>query len=342
MKQRVLISLVFLLVSGCAHGPFRVVMHGDLTTHTPPENTASRLTSWTLPGMPTDGPAVAVIDIDGLLVNQNMSGFGSLGENPVALFREKLEAAAANPEIRAVVLRIDSPGGGVTATDIMRRDLVAFKRKRGVPVVACFMDVATGGAYYIATAADTILAHPTTLTGGIGVILNVYNLEDALGQYNVVPIPVKAGKKIDMATPVRSMDKAERDLLERIAREFHERFKQEVWQSRPQSAATADAFDGRVFTASDAQRMGLVDGIGYLDDALQAARELAGFPPACRVVMFRRSNDRAFTHYDTTPNVPLQNSLLPLNVPGLDRSTLPTFLYLWQADPSYVTRGGAR
>ena len=342
MKQRVLIGLVFVFAGGCAHGPFRVVMRGDLTTHTPTEHTASRLTGGTLPGMAAAGPAVAVIDIDGLLVNQNMSGFGSLGENPVALFREKLEAAAANPEIQAVVLRIHSPGGGVTATDIMRRDLVAFRRMRGVPIVACLMDVATGGAYYIATAADTILAHPTTITGGIGVILNVYNLEDTLGQYNVVPIPVKAGGKIDMATPVRSMEKDERDLLEQIAREFHQRFQQAVRQARPQLTATAEAFDGRVFTASQAQQMGLVDGIGYLDDALQAARALTNCPSACRVVMFRRSNDRAFTLYDTTPNVPLQNSLLPLNVPGLDRSALPTFLYLWQADPSYVTRGGAR
>jgi protease-4 len=221
----------------------------------------------------------------------------------------------------------------------MRRDLASFKQLRGVPVVACLMDVAAGGAYYIATEADAIIAHPTTIVGGIGVILNVYNLEDALGQYNVVPIPVKSGEKIDMATPVRSMKQEERDILEGIARQFHERFKNCVQRTRPQVAAAAD-FDGRVFTATDALRKGFVDGIGYMDDALRAARELAGCPQTNRVVVFRRCNDRAFTHYDTTPNIPLQNSWLPINLPGLDRSALPTFLYLWQADPSYVTTQG--
>ena len=342
MKRVAWFGLVLFLVSGCSHRPFSVVMQGDIKTRTPPDNTASPLVSQSLPGTAQYGPGVAVIDVDGLLVNKNLSGFGSLGENPVALFREKLEAAAADPDIRALVLRIHSPGGGVTATNIMRRDLERFKQLRGVPVVACLMDVAAGGAYYLATAADMIIAHPTTITGGIGVILNVYNLEDAMAQYNILPIPIKAGEKIDMATPVRSMKAEERKILERIAQEFHERFRDAVQHSRPQTVAAAAAWDGRVFTAGEALQIGLIDGIGYMDDALQSAREFGGCTDSYRVVMFRRSNDRAFTHYDSTPNVPLQSSLLPLNVPGLDRSALPTFLYLWQADPSYVTTRGAR
>ena len=317
-------------------------MTGDVTVRMPPENKASNLCSRRVGGSPTCGVRVAIVDVDGLLVDQNLRGYGSLGENPVALFREKLNAIEADPSVQAAVLRIDSPGGGVTACDIMRRDLVAFKARRDIPVVACLMDVATGGAYYLATAADTIIAHPTTITGGVGVILNLYNLEDSLGQFNVVPLPVKSGTKIDIASPIRAMDPEEREMLQRIAREFHERFKQEVNRSRPHHTATGEDFDGRVFTAGQAREKQLVDGIGYLDDAVAAARQSAVLPEMCGIVMYRRCNDRAMTAYDVTPNVPLQNSLLPLNIPGLDRSSLPRFLYLWQPDPSLTTANGMR
>jgi protease-4 len=204
------------------------------------------------------------------------------------------------------------------------------------------MDVGAGGAYYLATAADSMIAHPTSLTGGVGVILNIYNLEDALGQFNVIPIPIRSGEKIDLASPVRTMQQDERELLEGIAREFHDRFKRDLIASRPHLRATDVDLDGRVFTASQAFEKRLIDGIGYLDDALAAARQAACLSPSCPVVMFRRCNDRALTQYDITPNIPLQNSLLPINVPGLDRSALPTFLYLWQPDPSLVTTAGAR
>ncbi len=108
------------------------------------------------------GPAIAVIDVDGILLNMDMTGPASAGENPVSLFRERLDAAAADPCTRAVVVRINSPGGGVTASDIMRHDLEQFKNNTRFPVVACLMDIGAGGGYYVATAADQIVAHPTT------------------------------------------------------------------------------------------------------------------------------------------------------------------------------------
>ena len=131
------------------------------------------------------GPAVAEIDVDGILLNMDMTGPGSAGENPVSLFRERLDAAAADPCTRAVVVRINTYGGGVTACDMMRHDLEMFKNRTGVPVVACLLDTGAGGGYYIATAADQIVATPTTITGGIGVILNLYNIEDFLTKNDV-------------------------------------------------------------------------------------------------------------------------------------------------------------
>jgi protease IV len=343
-KWRVLavVSVLLAVVPGCLQRPLQMKLQGEVTAKTPPDNTASRLQRRILPHTGPRGPAVAVIELDGLLVNRNLSGFGSLGENPVALFREKLNAATNDPDIQALVLRVNSPGGGVAAVDMMRQDLHRFRECRGIPVIACLMDLGTAGAYYVATEADTIVAHPTSVTGGIGVILNAYNLEDTLGQFNVVPLPIKAGEKIDMPSVARSLDPDERVILEEIAEEFHERFREQVSRTRPGLRATADDFDGRVFSARRAQQLGLVDHIGYIDDALQMARQAAGLAEGSRVVMYRRTNDRAFTPYDTTPNVPLQNSMLPLSIPGLDRSTLPTFLYLWQPDPSYLTSVGGK
>ena len=117
-----------------------------------------------------------------------------------------------------------------------------------------------------------------------------------------------------------------RQILQKATDEFHQRFRQVVTQARPGiNAADSELFDGRIFTAQQALQHHLIDRIGYLDDAIAAARELAHVEPV-RVVLYHRCNDRAHSAYAVTPNVPLQNTMLPVNVPGLDRSRLPTFL----------------
>ncbi len=124
--------------------------------------------------MVQSGPTrVAIIDVDGLILNTPFVGPLSCGENPVALFREKLDAVARDKCVKAVVLRINSPGGGVAACISMRHDLERFKACTKLPVVACLMDTAAGGAYYLASGADQIVAGPATVTGGVGVILNL-------------------------------------------------------------------------------------------------------------------------------------------------------------------------
>lgn len=297
--------------------------------------------------MPVSGPCtgkeakIAIVDVDGLLLNMDMTGLYSLGENPVSLFREKLDAIAADPCVAAVVVRINSPGGGVTATDILWRDLQAFRANTRRPVVACLMDVGAGGAYYLATASDGIVAHPTSVTGGIGVILNRYNLSGAIGYFSLQALPIKSGKHIDLGNEVLQEPSPERrKLLQAMADEFHQRFRQVVTQARPSiNVANSELFDGRVFTAQQALQHQLIDRIGYLDDAIAMARELAHVDTG-RVVLYHRCNDRAYSAYAVTPNVPLQNTMLPISVPGLDRSRLPTFLYMWQPDPTMEKLGG--
>ncbi|MEM9185296.1 MAG: S49 family peptidase [Planctomycetota bacterium] len=373
-RRRLLASLLAVLFAcvGCfTTRPAKVCMQGDITaggtikTVIATDNNAPPVRARALPRQPKCVPKIALIDVDGLLINRNLSGSGSMGENPVALFREKLEAAADDPNLCAVVLRINSPGGGVTASDIMRRDLEQFRQTTGKPVVACLMDLGAGGAYYLATASDTIVAHPTTLTGGYGVILNLYDLFEAMEAQSVTAETIRSGRKVDIGSPTRPMERDERAILEQIARQYHERMRATILSARPgvrvqltqdgaeelappgavgQGGAGDDpyagtVFDGRVLLATEAQSRGLIDQIGYLDDAILTARGLAGLP-ASKTVVFRRSNDRALTAYDITPNLPTPVVSVPLSIPGPDRSQLPVFLYLWQPEPLYERTGG--
>jgi protease-4 len=280
------------------------------------------------------GPHVAIIDVDGLLLNINITGPYSAGDNPVDLFREKLNAAAGDPATVAVVVRINSPGGSVTASDVMWRELRCFRENTGKPVVACLMDLGTSGAYYLATACDQIVAHPTSVTGGIGVVLNLYNLQDAMNVFNITTQSIKAGKNIDIGSVTQAMPRPAKAILQSIADEQYERFCTIVRQQRPAvDPADATTFDGRVFSATQAWQRGLVDRIGYLADALCMAREMAHQSRA-GAVLLHREGDVARTPYATTPNVPLQFNLIPFSLPGVDRTKLPTFLYLWEPDPT--------
>lgn len=332
--------MTWTIVTGCAQ-PLRVEAltriegNGDIKAELAPTPRLEPVTAMSLPYRRFNPRAasVAIVDVDGLLLNTDATGLGSWGENPVSAFRERLDAIESSPSICAVVVRINTPGGSVTATDIMWRDLMAFKKRTCLPVVGCLMDVAAGGGYYLATACDSIVAHPTTVTGGIGCILNVYNLQDTMAQLNILGVPIKAGPNIDLGSPIKALTEEKRKLLQDMADEFHERFRQVVVQQRPDvGGEDTIAFDGRVFTAKQAKDLKLVDRIGYLDDAVATARSLAGVPYS-NVVFLRRREDPALSPYSITPNTPLQKGLIPINVPGLDRAKLPCFLYLWQMEP---------
>lgn len=318
-------------------------MSGNVSTVMKTDNTASRLQAVPVYGSDsaTTQKSVVVVDVDGILVNKNIAGLGSMGENPVALFREKLDAITTSSTIGAIVLRINSPGGGVTASDVMARDLAEVKHRLGIPVVACLMDVGAGGGYYLATAADHIVSHPTSIVGGIGVVFNSYYIDEEVSTFGFVSRPIVAGSMINMSTPDREFEPEERALMQGIADEFHGRF---IQRAKSRSSLTArnqvlneTLFDGRVMTGREALDARLVDQLGYLDDAVVKARSMAGLPADSTVMMLRRDNDRAYTLLDVTPNSPTMSSLVPLKIPALDRSQLPTFMYLWQPEPTMVS-----
>jgi protease-4 len=285
---------------------------------------------------------IALIDVDGVLLNQNYGSFYAVGDNPLAGFRDKLDAAARDPQVIAVLLRINSPGGSVTTCDVMAEELRQFKAETRKPVVACLMDLATSGAYFVAAESDRIVAHPTALTGGLGVVYNHYNLQDAMAQLNLVADPVKSGARIDMGTVTAPLDNETRAMIQKMADAYRDHLQRRV-KARRTAMTTHDqqvAGDGRVLLASQAMELHLVDRLGYLHDAIAEAERLAGVAGA-EVVLFHRSGYPAHSLYAITPSPAPLNEAIPFSYPGLDRSRLPTFLYLWQPDPT-LPRPSAR
>ena len=295
--------------------------------------------------LPCDGPAtasgkVALVELDGLLLNVPFTGPNSLGENPVAHFREKLDAIEADPAVRAVVLRVNSPGGGVAAVETMRADLLRFRQRTQLPVSAWVGDIGTGGAYYIASAADSIAASPMSVLGGVGVVLNLFNLYDLMQQFNIRPQPIKAGQLVDVGFVGNKLSDADKALLQAIADEYHDRLKQQIVASRPQiDQDNGKTFDGRIFSPNQALSRRLIDRICTLDEALDAARQVAGCSNA-PVYAYRRRNDPAYSIHAVSANVPSSALTGVPSVPGLDRSRLPKFLTVWQPDPTLDKNSG--
>jgi protease-4 len=285
---------------------------------------------------------IALIDIDGLLLNQNFGSLYSVGDNPLASFRDKLETAARDPQVVAVVLRINSPGGSVTTCDIMAEELRRFRAETRKPVVASLMDLATSGAYFVAVECDRIVAHPTAMTGGLGVVFNHFNLQDAMAQLNLVANPVKSGSKIDMGTVTAPLDDETKKLFQQMADAYREHLQRRVKERRGGMTAHDHQAvqDGRILLASQAQTLHLVDRLGYLHDAINEAERLAGVADT-EVVLNHRAGYPAHSLYAITPSPAPLTEAIPFSYPGLDRSKLPTFLYLWQPDPT-LPRIGAR
>jgi protease-4 len=219
----------------------------------------------------------------------------------------------------------------------MRRDLLMFRQVTGKPVIASILDVGAGGAYYIATACDRIFAHPTSVVGGVGVVINLYDLKETMSQQNIEPQTVRSGDHVDLGTPIKPLSEEGKEILEEIAEEFHVRFQEAVQESR--KGVEEEDLDGRVFTGGQAKDAGLVDDVIYFDEAIARIKSTCGVGDNAKVVMFRRNNDRALTEFDITPNTPTSLASIPISIPGLDRAALPHFLYLWQPEPGLEMRG---
>ncbi len=285
------------------------------------------LTEKTLQGRGRD--KILLIDISGILSSESRSGFGTMSREPdhVSVLKEILEKAAGDGNIKALVLRINSPGGSVTASDIMYRELLEFKAKQKVPVIACMLDVAASGGYYVAMAADSVHAHPTTVTGSIGVIALKFNIKGLLDKVGVVEETITSAALKDSMSPFRGMTGQERVILQSILDDMHARFEGVVRAGRPHldGQKVAALADGRVFTAEQAREAGLIDEIGYLEDALKAAQQMAGLRSDARVVIYHRPNRYSNNIYSQS-----SINLISIGADGPGPVLPLRFMYLWK------------
>jgi protease-4 len=277
---------------------------------------------------------VALIDVDGVLRNRRSgSWLGLEEENPVSVLKEKLDKAAGDKEVKAVVLRINSPGGGVTASDLMYRLVRDFRGRSGKPVVAYLMDVGTSGAYYLACAAERIYAHPTSVTGSIGVIMVAPDLSGTMQKVGLRANVIKSGELKDAGSPLREMTERDRAVFQQMIGAMYERFLGVVAEGRPHlDRATLRALaDGRVYLAEEARAHGLVDEVGTIDDAIRAAREAADLEQRkIVVVQYARPVSHRPNVYARVPGDSVRSiNLIQVELPEWLTGVGPQFLYLW-------------
>ena len=274
---------------------------------------------------------ILLLPIDGTISAEPESGRFPLGDEPSTLeaVSRQLDKAAKDPAVKAVVLRINSPGGGVTASDDIYSRIKAFKDERGIPVIAALGSVAASGGYYVALAADRIIAHPTTVTGSIGVIVVSVSADGLMEKIGVRNETVASGNNKDILSPLSRSTPEQREIVGSIVRGLHSRFVALVKENRAEleTEHLEEITDGRIFSASQALELGLIDDIARLEDALDLAREAAGVTKA-RVIMYRRGGPPPETIYSLLGRAPEQSLWAAL--PALaSLSEGPRFMYLW-------------
>ncbi len=244
----------------------------------------------------------------------------------------QLRKAEKDRDIKALILEIDSPGGSVTASDMLYHEITRYRECSRAKIVVMMMSVAASGGYYISLPADFIMAHPTTITGSIGVLFLRPNVSGLMGKIGLEVEVDKSGQNKDMASPFRKPSAKERQILRKIIDEMAGRFQSLAANRRHLSdAAMAEISSGRIFLADDALRLGLIDRIGYVDDAISEAAKLSGLPGDAKVVVYRRTeynNDNIYntsTAKQETPRISLLDSGLAEAIPPM----LSGFYFLW-------------
>lgn len=254
-----------------------------------------------------EGPKILLVEIDGVIGASNDVGslFGGHQYSMVARVKEVLDLARRDDDVGALLLRIDSPGGTVTASEQIYTEINRYRSERDVPVMAQFLGTATSGGYYIAMAADAIQAHPTTVTGSIGVIFSSLSFAGLMEKIGVEDQTITGGAYKNAGSPYRRLSDVERDQFQSIVDDLHARFREIVVIGRPDlsSDQVAPLADGRIFSAQQALANGLVDRVGTLEEAVGALEQRLGVQKS-RVVTYHRPREIRRNLYTRTTSIP--------------------------------------
>jgi protease-4 len=275
-----------------------------------------------------NGPdKVAVVPVEGIIAPADDPLGGTVPTSTPEGLADALRQAAQDTSVAAVVLEINSPGGGVTASDEMHQSILDFERNTGKPVVVSMGDVAASGGYYISTAADRIVAHETTITGSLGVIIPLNNYAEAADKYGIKQVVIKSGKYKDMGSAFRKMTPDERDIYQSIVNDLYSEFVDVVSKGRkiPEERVREIA-DGRVYSGVQARDLGLVDSFGDLGEASATAGRLAGAKDTTVIRYVQEPTLLETVLARVAPQEPQAQQIMEAS--GLDLEPKPYYLYL--------------
>ncbi len=272
---------------------------------------------------------ILLLDVGGLISTSLSSGILDREGDILSQVFHRLQRASEDESVKGVILRLDTPGGEVTASDILYHEIINYRKNTGVPVLALMMGVTASGGYYIASACDYIIAHPSTLTGSIGVISIFPNLRELFDKVGIQVQVIKSGELKDSGSVFREMTDKEKVVFQEIIDDYYQKFLHAVYEARKDSLTLESLkkiADGRVYTASQAHESKLIDEIGYFDSALKKILELAGLPKA-KVIAYTYYPKKKTNIYAASliGNNPFQNKSLQEVVQSLRSG----FYYLW-------------
>ena len=324
MKPILKKSLILLVLSVCAAGCMspQVKLFTDAT---------DPLKEFTLKGE-ADEKAL-LIPVNGIISDFSRKGFLRTEPSMVQEIVSQLDMAAKDPEIKAVLFKIDSPGGSVTASDMLYHEIQAFKEETGKTIAVSLMNVAASGGYYMSLPADMIMAHPTSITGSVGVIFLRPKVNGLMEKIGVDVVTHTSGTQKDMGSPFREASPEEERIFQGLAERLGSRFIDLVKKHRGvYGSELAEVETARIFLADEALRIGLVDEIGYLSDAFEKTRAMAGLPVDARLVVYRRTEYPNDNIYNTQTRFQAGSpSLVDLGIPASAKLSRSGFYYLWPA-----------
>ena len=323
MKKFAAFLIFLVLIAGCAAPSIKLI-----------SDASDPLREFRLEGT-ADGK-ILIIPIRGVISDSPRKGFIRVLPSMVQKVVAHLKKSEKDPEIKAVVLKINSPGGSATASDILYREINAYKKRSGVKIVAVMMGLAASGGYYVALPADMIVAHPTTVTGSVGAVFIRPEVSGLMKKIGVDVAIHKSGRNKDMGSPFRTQSKEEEKIMQALIDSLGRRFADLVARHRELPPETMrEIATARIYIAADAQKAGLVDRTGYIDDALQQARKLAGLEDNSKVVIYRRTSFPDDNIYNPLSTGAEGNSpvLVDLGVLEWMPPQAAGFYYLW---PAYV------
>ncbi|WP_017726571.1 signal peptide peptidase SppA [Halalkalibacterium ligniniphilum] len=221
---------------------------------------------------------IVVLDVNGVIQDTGgATGFFDAGGYNHRAFLEQLDQAANDASVQGIILNVNTPGGGVVESAEIHQKILAIQEANHKPIYVSMGNMAASGGYYIAAPADKIIANPQTITGSIGVIMESINVAELAENYGVQVNTIKSGPYKDIMSPTREMTEEERDILQSIIDESYDEFVRVIEEGRGLSEERVRQLaDGRIYTGSQAQEVGLVDELGSLENAIQLMKEELG------------------------------------------------------------------